>query len=174
LSFDDGVAVTTDPEPMSGESPLPATELTEESSRDADSRDAAEQAEALPKDVIFGLLSAERRRRILEYLAEHGDRTTLSDLADHIAALENDADVRMLNSQQRKRVYVALYQCHLPKMDDAEVIAYNQSRGTVQRRPNADQLYRYLAVDPTASTEDDCSGPPESPGVRERVTEFLS
>jgi hypothetical protein len=107
----------------------------------------------LPKDVIFGLLSAERRRRVLEYMAEHGEQTTLSDLADHIAALENDTEIRLLNSQQRKRVYVALYQCHLPRMDDADILNFENARGTVELRPNAAQLYHYFDVNPFDTDE---------------------
>jgi hypothetical protein len=128
----------------------------------------------LPKDGIFGLLSAKRRRRVLLYLDENGDETTLSDLADHIAAIENDVEIRLLNSQQRKRVYVALYQCHLPKMDDADVIDFDQSRGTVVRRPEADQLYAYLAVEPHTAGDDDSAVPEAEQTVRSKLTNFLS
>jgi hypothetical protein len=128
----------------------------------------------LPLDVIFGLLSSQRRRRVLSYLTEDGDNTTLSDLAEHIAAEENDTGIRFLNSQQRKRVYVALYQCHLPKMDDADVIEFNQSRGTVERRPNADQLYAYLAAGPTYSGKDDRSQSEETPDIRGRLSNLFS
>ena len=85
----------------------------------------------LPTDEIFGILSTERRRRILEYMAETGPETTLADLADVIAAAENDTEVRLVSSQERKRVYVALYQTHLPRMDAADVIDFDSSRGTV-------------------------------------------
>jgi hypothetical protein len=108
-----------------------------------------------PKDVIFDLLSAKRRRDVLAFMAENGPETTLSDLADHIAALENDTEVRLLSSQQRKRVYVALYQCHLPRMDDADVIDFENSRGTVELRPGAAELYRYMDVSPADSAESD-------------------
>ncbi len=134
----------------------------------------AEGPNTLPKDVIFGLLSAHRRRRVLEYLAEYGDQTTLSDLADHIAALENDTEARLLSSQERKRVYVALYQCHLPKMDDADVIDFDQSRGTVERRPTANQLYFYLGLDPTATSGDDAPQSDREAGIRAKLRTVLS
>ena len=75
---------------------------------------------------------------------------TLSDLAEHIAAIENDTTVQALNSQQRKRVYVGLYQSHLPKLDDLGVVAFNQSRGHVELGPRAAQLDRYLTIDDEA------------------------
>jgi hypothetical protein len=114
-----------------------------------------ENGERLPYDVVFGLLANERRRRTLTYLTESENPTTLSNLAEHIASLETGKPVRALSSSERKRVYVGLYQCHLPKMDDANVIDYNQSRGTIEIRPEADQLLCYLPDDPeeTALTE---------------------
>jgi len=112
----------------------------------------------LPKDVIFDLLSAERRRVVLDYLAEEGPESTLSDLADHIAADENDTEIRLLDSQQRKRVYVALYQCHLPRMDDADVIDFNHARGTVELRSNASTLYPYMELEPQEADGTDTHG----------------
>jgi hypothetical protein len=129
----------------------------------------------LSKDVIFGLLSNRRRRGILKYLATNGPETTLNALAEDIAAGENDTEIELLTSQQRKRVYVALYQVHLPKMDDADVIDFESTRGTVEIRPNAAQLYRYLemgSADPTESTQEG-----ESAGrftaIRSKVEEWV-
>lgn len=107
-----------------------------------------DQQDRLPKDVIFGLLSNERRRRVLTYLEETEGNATLSDIAEEIASIENDKPIAALSSGERKRVYVCLYQCHLRKMDDANVIEYDQSRGTVELRPEANQLLMYLDVDP--------------------------
>ena len=93
------------------------------------------------------MLSAKRRRDVLTYLDESGEESTLGDLAEHIAAMENGIEPRQLSSKQRKRVYVALYQAHLPKMDDANVIDYNQPRGSIELRPEARQLLDYLDLD---------------------------
>jgi hypothetical protein len=128
----------------------------------------------LPKDVIFGLLSAERRRHVLQYLADNDGYTTLSDLAEYIAAKENDTEIRLLTSQQRKRVYVGLYQCHLPKLDDSDVIDFDQSRGTVQRRPNADLLCPYLDIDPRATAGDSPEQSDENATLREKLSTYLS
>lgn len=142
-------------------------EPADDGATDGAERPADEQAsvgeQSLPLDVIFSLLSAKRRREVLTYMAENGPETTLGDLADHIAAKENDTEIRLLSSQQRKRVYVALYQCHLPKMDDVDIIDFNQPRGTVARRPNASSLYRYMEVD---LTESDGSAEPIADRIR--------
>jgi hypothetical protein len=123
--------------------------------RDIDSIDAEDIAELpgpkrqdaddLEIGEVFELLKNERRRRVIEYLKDEDDgETTLDVLAEHIAALENDIDVRQLSSSQRKRVYIALYQCHLPKMDNFGVIDYDKDRGTVALR-NTALLDPYLA-----------------------------
>jgi hypothetical protein len=97
-----------------------------------------QDADELEIGEVFELLKNERRRRVIEYLKDEEDgATTLDVLAEHIAALENDIDVRQLSSSQRKRVYIALYQCHLPKMDNFGVVEYDKDRGTVELRDTA-------------------------------------
>ncbi len=98
----------------------------------------------LPLDQVFEILKNSRRRETLQYLHRNGGETTLSEVAEHIAAIENDTTVQAISSTQRKRVYVGLYQCHLPKMDDTDVIDFDQNRGTIELGPNADQLDQYL------------------------------
>ena len=112
-------------------------------SNTADSQET-EPGYELPLDLTFEILKNSRRRETLRYLNSNGGETTLSDVAEHIAALENDTTVREITSTQRKRVYVGLYQCHLPKMDDADVVGFDQNRGTITLGPNASQLDRYL------------------------------
>lgn len=134
----------------------------------------SEQQTGLPKDVIFGLLSVGRRRRILTYLADNEGHATVSDLAEKIAAIENGTEISQLSSQQRKRVYVSLYQCHLPKLDDADVIEYDESRGTVKTQPIANLLYSYLAIEPTMKPENESGQSDDNSSLQERLTGFFS
>lgn len=101
-------------------------------------------------DRVFGVLKNQRRRRILRYLITHDDSTTIGTLAEHIAVLENDTTQTALTSRERKRVYIGLYQSHLPKMDDAGAIEFDKARGTVTSGPNAAQFEPYL-VEPQES-----------------------
>ncbi|ODR81794.1 hypothetical protein BG842_01550 [Haladaptatus sp. W1] len=71
----------------------------------------------------------------------------MRDLAEQVAAWENDTTVQALTSDERQRVYIPLYQSHLPKLDEEGIIDYDQSRGTVKRTKLADQLDRYLSVE---------------------------
>lgn len=101
----------------------------------------------LSQDVVFDLLSSPRRRFVLYYLRQVDSRVELGDLADELAAWENDTEVDNLTSQQRKRVYVSLYQTHIPKLYDAGIVNYDRENGIVELASEANQLSAYLAVD---------------------------
>lgn len=102
------------------------------------------EPQRLPKGVIFEVLKNERRRRTIRYLREADGVVTLGEVAKHIAALENDKDVEQVNYAERKRVYVGLYQCHLPKMDDMGIVDFNKARGRIELTEEASQLRPYL------------------------------
>lgn len=97
-------------------------------------------------DVLFDLLKNERRRESIAYLKEHDGTSTISELAEHIAAKENDLPVEAINSRQRKRVYIGLYQCHLPRMANAGVITFDKNRGDVELTGLVTHLDPYLAL----------------------------
>jgi DNA-binding transcriptional ArsR family regulator len=100
--------------------------------------------ESLGADVVFSLLKSSRRRRALRHLNREGGSLTLGELAEYVAADENETSVAQLTSSQRKRVYVSLYQSHLPKLDDAGVVDFDRGRGTIERRDRATRLEQYL------------------------------
>lgn len=109
--------------------------------------------ECLTMDETFELLKNSRRRAVIRQLIERDGSAQLSDLAEHIAAAENGITVHELSSDQRKRVYIGLYQCHLPKMDNLGVIEYDKNRGTVELQESVTQLLPYLNTNPADSTE---------------------
>ena len=104
----------------------------------------------LSLDVAFDIVKNERRRLVLEYIAKEDEPVSLGELAEHIAAIENDKDVKAINSSERKRVYVGLYQCHLPKMDDADVID-SERNSNISLGSNADQVMQYIDTDEASS-----------------------
>lgn len=106
---------------------------------------ADEDHEELPLDVVFGALKNARRRQVIQYLNEQDGPVSLSDLSEHVAAIENGTTPEKIDSKQRKRVYVGLYQSHLPKLDDMGVIVFDDDRGMVELGPAAPQLREYLS-----------------------------
>ena len=113
----------------------------------ADTETGQSTADPLSLDLVFEVLKNERRRRVLQYLRDSSGTVSLSDVAEHIAAIENDKPEKALSSQERKRVYVGLYQCHLPKMDDTNVVDFDGNRGTIDLGDNAEQLYPFLEAE---------------------------
>jgi hypothetical protein len=101
----------------------------------------------LPLDQVFEIVKNERRRLAIDFLEQRDGEVKLGELAEHVAALENDTTVEAISSKERKRVYVGLYQCHLPKMDDLDIVEFNQNRGLVRLGPNAPQLDPYIGTD---------------------------
>jgi hypothetical protein len=100
--------------------------------------------EQLPLDQIFDVLRNERRRLALKYLLERDEQVTLSDLAENIASHEVGKPVEQLSSSERKCAYVGLYQCHLPKMAEMDIIEFNKPRGTIELGERAATLGYYL------------------------------
>ncbi|MEF8937844.1 MAG: hypothetical protein V5A32_07810 [Halovenus sp.] len=124
---------------------MTATSTTaEESSKQDD--ELPESSEVISYDECFDLLSNHRRRYVLHYLQQNGDTATLSDLAEQIAAWENGIEITDLTYDQRKRVYTSLQQVHLPRMDDAHVIEFDDREGSIEIGPAADNLDIYLEI----------------------------
>jgi len=120
--------------PAAGEEAAPTNGTTETESR-------------LSLDDVFDLLKNRRRRLVLRYLVDADEPSSLSELSAHVAAAENDKPVRALSTSERKRVYVGLYQGHLPRLDEADVVAFDAEDGTVTIGDTADQVLGYLNDD---------------------------
>ncbi|WP_115864127.1 DUF7344 domain-containing protein [Halorussus litoreus] len=112
-----------------------------------DSDEEESEEERLSRDLVFDVLKNRRRRYALHYLRRAEDTVQLSELAEQVAAWENDIEVEAISAAERKRVYTALYQSHLPKLDDADIVDYNQNRGIVELSDAADQLDVYLDLE---------------------------
>lgn len=100
------------------------------------------------QDVAFEMLSCKRRRDVLHYLRQNGGFAELRSLSRQIAAWENDKPVEAVTYKERARVYTALRQGHLPKMDSCDIVEYDADRGTVALTERASDLDVYLDVVP--------------------------
>lgn len=99
---------------------------------------------------VFDVLSNPRRRFVLYYLREIDDTVELNELAKAIAAWENDTDESELTDQDRKRVYVSLYQTHIPKLTDVGLVEYDQDSGTVHLTDRTSVIDNYLTDSDTS------------------------
>jgi len=105
-------------------------------------------SKTLSNEEIFDVLHNERRRHVLQYLRQNGGPVSLGDLASNVAAAEYDCTCEDVTSAQRKRVYTTLQQSHLPRMDDAGIIEYDEDRGVIETTPQTEELTVYLEIVP--------------------------
>ena len=98
----------------------------------------------LDQNVVFDILSSARRRYAISILNRRDEPMQLTELAEEIAALEADTTVEDLTKQQRKRVYVSLYQTHVPKMEEVGIVSYDGDEGTVTLAGGVDAVDEYL------------------------------
>ena len=101
---------------------------------------------SLSTETIFETLSSRRRRYVLHYLTQRDERVTVRDLSMQIAAWENSIERDAVTPKERKRVYTALHQTHLPKMHRLGVVAYDEDRGTVALTDCVREFDIYLDV----------------------------
>jgi len=104
----------------------------------------APSEQSLSQDDVFELLSSPRRRYVLYHLREAKEPIELTTLAEQVAAWENETSVDEITEQERKRVYVSLYQTHIPRLDEAGVVSYDKDSGMVMLQPDADEIDTYL------------------------------
>jgi hypothetical protein len=116
-----------------------------------------EDRQTVTKSEVFDVLKNERRRSVIRFLNDRGGSGTLSEVAELIAAEENDTTVERLTSSERKRVRIALYQCHLPRMHKMGVVDFDKHRGTIALRDPAAEVLLYLNVAPGGAAATDSS-----------------
>lgn len=104
-------------------------------------RSSGDESDRLSIGNVCHVLQNDRRRLVLHHLREADNPVRTSELAEEIAATENDTTPEQLAHSERKRVYISLYQVHLPTLDDAGAVRYDSDRGTIEPLPAADRLY---------------------------------
>lgn len=110
---------------------------------DGSARDS-QSAPGLTRDDVFDILRNSRRRSVISYLLETGGSATVTELTEHIASQEYDVEVDDLTSEQYKRVYTALHQCHLPRLEKFDVVHTDADDETVVLDDAVARLRGYL------------------------------
>lgn len=126
---------------------------------DAPSSESAADQPPLSPDEVFHILQTFRRRETIRYMLEVDDAVKMGDVAEHVSAKEHETTVATLTSTQRQRVYIPLYQSHLPKLDEAGIIEYNKARGIVRPTDRLELFRPHLeaATAPSPKSERDRS-----------------
>lgn len=96
------------------------------------------------RDQLYNVLGNRRRRFVIHYLKGHDEPVEIGDLAERVAAWENDCGMGEVTSTQRKRTYTALQQSHLPVMNDARIVEFDKDRGVVGPTEQLEEIDIYL------------------------------
>lgn len=109
------------------------------------SSESAARPDEPTEQEVFDILSNRRRRYALYALAD--DQTaTIGSLSERIAAWENDCPVEEVTPAERKRVYTALQQSHLPKLERTGMISFDRESGRVRPTDTVQEMDIYLEV----------------------------
>lgn len=122
--------------------------MSEGEFRDPSSRQQHRTDRTPSEETVFEVLSNGRRRFVFHYLKQEQRQVYLRELAEHVAAWENDKSVEQLTSAEAKRVKTALHQHHLPMMDGNGFVEYDSMRETVVLHERVADLEVYLDVVP--------------------------
>lgn len=98
------------------------------------------------RDEIFHVLRNQRRRFTIHHLKRDPNPVEVGELATQVAAWENRVPVEEVTSTQRRRVYNALKQTHIPELNDTGLV--EADRGEVVLTDKAEQLDMYLELVP--------------------------
>jgi len=92
-------------------------------------------------------LSNARRRFVISYLRSQDGRVPSQRTLTEPRRVGERHPGRRAGDQQIKRIYVSLYQTHLPKLEEAGLIEYDRENSTLEIRREADRLDEYLPTD---------------------------
>jgi hypothetical protein len=95
---------------------------------------------------VFDVLRNRRRQWLIQYLRRNdGDGPfELGELVEHVAARETGTTRAEITAAERKRVYNALRQTHLPKLDDAGMVTYDREANRIEFAAATRDAHRYL------------------------------
>ncbi|MDJ1433885.1 hypothetical protein [Halostagnicola sp. A-GB9-2] len=102
----------------------------------------------IDREIAYQALSNRRRRFTVHYLIQQWEPVTLRTLSNQVAAWENAVPRKQVTSKQRKRVYTALHQAHLPKLDKMGIIEYDTNEMVAHPTDNIETLRVYMDVVP--------------------------
>ncbi|WP_254764760.1 DUF7344 domain-containing protein [Natrinema marinum] len=100
------------------------------------------RTEPLEESEVFHILGNDRRRAIVQLLADEGGQVDVSDVANEIAATESDTSP--VPNNLYKSVYVSLQQTHLPQLQEDAVIEYDSDAKTIQPGRHFDEVLQYV------------------------------
>ncbi|WP_224338477.1 DUF7344 domain-containing protein [Haloprofundus halobius] len=97
----------------------------------------------LTQGELFDTLCNQRRLGIIRHLQASDGVSRLSPLVDYVAAAENGKQPDDLARAERRRVYISLYQTHLPMLEERGIVEWDRTDNVISLRPSSN-VERYL------------------------------
>jgi DNA-binding transcriptional ArsR family regulator len=95
---------------------------------------------------VFRALADERRRIAVSCLGGH-ETLTLPDMAELVAERERARPLSKIDATVVRDVYLSLYHTHVPVLEEAGVVRYEQERDLVARTDRYRPLLRRARVE---------------------------
>jgi hypothetical protein len=105
------------------------------------------RSRSFSEQEVYDAVKNLRRRYVLYHVNRERQPVELGELAEQIAAWENNTVVEDVTPEQRKSVYSALYQTHLPKLENIGIVSYDRESKEVSFTDSAEDFELYLATD---------------------------
>lgn len=104
-------------------------------------------SEDLTQAELFDVFSNARRRQTVRYLKRQQGGCDLAPLVEQVAAWENDTNTDAVTRTQRRRVYISLYQTHLPMLEDHGIVDWDPDAHRIELLPSQETFEPYLDRD---------------------------
>lgn len=102
-----------------------------EENRDPEQTQAGNLTSRLAEDQFYRALASVHRRRLLYHLLENGE-STVEELSSVLSGWELTPGEKMSTPTDRSAIRLRLLHNHLPRLVDADLIAYDADAGIVQ------------------------------------------
>lgn len=99
------------------------------------------------QDPMYDALGNKRRQLTLCYLIENDGEADFTELVTYVASQENSVPPPQITPAQKNRVRTSLYQHHLEKMEDCELISYRKRDGTIELEGDEAEIRQHLGYD---------------------------
>ncbi|WP_449560119.1 DUF7344 domain-containing protein [Natronococcus roseus] len=99
-----------------------------------------EHADADPQ---LTALAHRRRRAVVACVREH-NVVALADLADELVVEEHGTTIDGISAEVVTELYLCLYHQHIPTLEDAGLVTYNQERDLVTITQTGTSAHTYL------------------------------
>ena len=102
----------------------------------------------LSQAELFDVFSNARRRMAVRVLNQRNGACDLRPLVEQVAAWENETTIEAVTRAQRRRVYISLYQTHLPMLEDHGIVDWDPDSHRIELLMSPKLFEPYLDSDP--------------------------